>query len=64
MSAAADAIVRMKHTADVIELERARMFGSARTVAEQVSLAAALTLLDATKARLVQSRRDREGWVL
>lgn len=57
------AISRMRHTSDVIVTERARLFGSAMTLADTVGLTNTLTILDSTKARLVASRSDKEDWV-
>lgn len=57
------AISRMHLTSDTIARERARLFGSAMTLADTVGLTHALTILDSTKARLVASRSDKGGWV-
>ena len=54
---------RAKLIADTVEIERARLFGSALTLAETTSLTAALAVLDSVKLRLVRIANGREGWI-
>lgn len=58
-----NAASRAKLTADIIEIERARIFGAALTIAELTNVTAALMVLDAAKARLVRMTSGREGWI-
>ncbi len=57
------AIARGRITADLIALERARIFGAATALAEVVGVSATLTIIEGVKARLVAERQGQEGWV-
>jgi len=54
---------RARLKADLVNIERARIYGAAKTIAEQTNLTAALMVFDATRARLVRDCQGQEGWV-